>query len=129
MAKHVPRGLSAEAQRLFRETVTQNGLDVIADASSLTLLENAARALDRLRQAEAVVRKEGATVKDRFQQLRPHPMVARIDCEGQAVRQCLAGIVNHSAAASYRRAQELLHGGSAGESDPWGRRAAGQEPV
>ena len=129
MAKHVPRGLSLEAARLYRETVTQNGLDEIADASSLTLLENAARALDRLRQAEAVVRKEGATVKDRFQQLRPHPMVARIDCEGQAVRQCLAGVVNHSAAASYRRAQELLHSGSAGESDPWGRRAAGQEPV
>jgi phage terminase small subunit len=61
---------------LYRETVTQNGLDEIADASSLTLLENAARALDRLRQAEAVVRKEGATIKDRFEQLRPHPMVA-----------------------------------------------------
>jgi len=129
MAKHVPRGLSLEAARLYRETVTQNGLDEIADASSLTLLENAARALDRLRQAEAVVRKEGATIKDRFEQLRPHPMVARIDCEGQAVRQCLAGIVNHSAAARFKRGLDRVHGATAPEDDPWGRRAAGQEPV
>ena len=127
MAKHVPRGLSLEAARLYRETITETGMDVIADAASLTLLENAARALDRLRQAEKVVRKEGATVKDRFQQLRPHPMVARIDCEGQAVRKCLAGIVNHSAAARFKRGLDRVHGASAVEDDPWGRRAAGQD--
>ena len=129
MAKHAPRALSVEAQKLFREVVVQNGLDLIDDGASMTLLANAARALDRLRAAEAIIQKEGQTVRDRFGQLKAHPMLVRIDCEGQAVRQCLAGIVNHSAAASYRRAQELLHGGSAGESDPWGRRAAGQEPV
>ena len=129
MAKHVPRGLSAEAQKLFRETVAQNGLDVIDDAASMTLLANAAFALVRLRKAEAIIRKAGQTVTDRFQQTKAHPLMARIDAEGQTIRQSLAGIVNHSAAASYRRAQELLHGGSAGESDPWGRRAAGQEPV
>ena len=74
MAKYAPRGLSAEAQRLFRETVTQNALDQIDDAASLTLLENACRALMRLRAAEAVIAKEGQTVMDRFGQLKPHPI-------------------------------------------------------
>jgi len=129
MAKHVPRGLSLEAAKLYRETVAQNGLDVIDDAASMTLLENACRALDRLRAAEAIIRKEGPTVVDRFKQLKPHPMTARIDCEGQAVRQCLAGIVNHSAAARFKRGLDRVHGAGAVEDDPWGRRAAGQEPV
>ena len=129
MAKHVPRGLSVEARKLFREVVVQNGLDLIDDGASMTLLANAARALDRLRLAEKVVRKEGATIVDRFKQIKPHPMTARIDCEGQAVRQCLAGIVNHSAAARFKRGLDRVHGAGAVEDDPWGRRAAGQEPV
>ncbi len=121
MAKYAPRGLSAEAQRLFRETVVQNALDVIDDGASMTLLTNAAFALDRLRLAERTIRKEGPTVVDRFQQLKPHPMAARIDAEGQTIRQSLAAITNHSAAAAFRRAQERLHGVGTGESDPWAR--------
>ena len=127
MAKHVPRGLSLEAARLYRETVVQNGLDLIDDAASLTLLENGCRALMRLRDAEAVIQKAGPTIVDRFQQVKPHPMTARIDCEGQAVRQCLAGIVNHSAAARFKRGLDRVHGAGAVEDDPWGRRGAGQD--
>jgi len=51
-------------------------------------------------------------------------MVARIDCEGQAVRQCLAGIVNHSAAARFKRGLDRVHGAGAVEDDPWGRALA-----
>ena len=122
MGKYAPRGLSAEAQRLFRETVAQNGLDVIADGASMTLLRNACYALDRLRRAEKVVGEEGATVRDRFGQVKPHPMAGRIDAEGQTIRQSLAGIVSHAAAASYRRGLERK-GAGAGEVDPWGRGA------
>jgi phage terminase small subunit len=127
MGKHMPQGLSAEARRLFRETMVQNALDVIDDAASMTLLENACRALDRLRAAEAVIAKEGPTIVDRFQQVKPHPMTARIDAEGQTIRQSLAAITNHQAAAAYRRG--LGTGATAGESDPWGMRQAREEPI
>jgi phage terminase small subunit len=124
MGKYAPRGLSAEAQKLYRETVRETGMDVIDDAASLTLLENGCRALMRLREAEAVLRKEGQTIVDRFGQLKPHPMTVRIDAEGQTIRQSLAGITNHSAAASFKRAQERLHGVGTGDSDPWARHDA-----
>ena len=124
MARYAPRGLSAEAKRLFREVVVQNGLDTIDDAASMTLLENASRALMRLREAEAVIRREGQTVRDRFRQLKPHPMAARIDCEGLTIRQSLAAIANHSAAARYQRGLD--------DRDPWGHalpRQAGTGPT
>jgi hypothetical protein len=60
-----PAGLSREAQRLFHETREQFALD---DAPSLVLLGNACRALDRLRLAEAIVKKEGSVYLDRFNQ-------------------------------------------------------------
>jgi phage terminase small subunit len=126
MAMYAPRGLSAEAHRLFRETVTQNALDQIDDAASLTLLENACRALMRLRAAEAVIAKEGQTVMDRFGQLKPHPMAARIDAEGQTIRQSLGAIRNHQAAAFYKREQLRRNGA---EADPWGREGARQDAI
>ena len=58
MGKYAPRGLSAEAKKLYRETVRETGMDVIDDAASMTLLENGCRALDRLRRAEKVVREK-----------------------------------------------------------------------
>ena len=119
MGKHMPRGLSVEAAKLYRKTVTQNALDVIDDAASMTLLENACRALDRLRAAEAVIAKEGPTIVDRFQQVKPHPMTARIDAEGQTIRQSLGAITNHQAAAAYRRGVGVS--AVTVEDDPWGR--------
>jgi hypothetical protein len=121
MAKrYLPRGLSAEAQRLFRETVTQNALDQVDDGVSMTLLENGCRCLMRLREAEAIIRKEGPTIVDRFGQKKPHPATTRIDCEGAAVRQSLGAITNHQAAAFYKRDQ-LRRNGAEAEIDPWGR--------
>jgi len=73
-----PPGLSAEAARLFKETVTQYALD---DSPSLTLLACACRSLDRLRIAERIVAEEGAVVVDRFGQKKSHPYARRIDCE------------------------------------------------
>jgi hypothetical protein len=124
MAKHLPRGLSSEAQRLFREVVAQNGLDTIADGASMTLLENACRCLDRLRLAEAAVKRDGAWTKDRFGQAKASAPAQRVDIENQTICRLLAGIVNHSAAASFKRAQALLHGVGTGESHPWTRQDA-----
>jgi phage terminase small subunit len=118
MAKYTPRGLTAEAQRLYRETVKENGLDVIDDAASLALLENACRALMRLREAEGAITKEGSTVADRFGQLKPHPAVARVDAEGLAFRHSLAQIRNHSEAAAWRRICRAKNGSGGAEPQP-----------
>ena len=81
-----PRGLSREAQRLFHETAQQFGLD---DAPSLVLLGNACRALDRLRLAEAIVKKEGSVYLDRFNQPKAHPAAARVDAENLTLQRSL----------------------------------------
>jgi hypothetical protein len=49
-----PRCLSPEARRFFLDTVRE--YDLAGDTASLTLLANAAWALHRLREAEAVLR-------------------------------------------------------------------------
>ena len=81
-----PVGLSAEAQRLWRSTVAEFQID---DGPSFALLENACRALDRLREAEAIVLKEGAVYLDRFQQPKAHPAGHRIDCESANMARAL----------------------------------------
>lgn len=70
----LPKGLSIEARRLFRQTCEQYAID---DAPSLVLLGNAYRALDRLREAEGKVKAEGAVYADRFGQPKAHPAARR----------------------------------------------------
>jgi phage terminase small subunit len=81
-----PAGLSPEAKKLFCETRDQYGID---DAPSLTLLGNACRALDRLRLAESLVKKEGAVYTDRFGQPKAHPAAARVDAENLTLQRSL----------------------------------------
>jgi len=81
-----PAGLSHEARKLFRETSEQYSID---DAPSLVLLGNACRALDRLRFAEAIVKKEGAIYLDRFGQPKAHPAAARVDAENLTLQRSL----------------------------------------
>jgi hypothetical protein len=81
-----PKGLSAEALRLFRETAEQYGLD---DAPSLVLLTNACLALMRLRKAEAIVEREGSVYRDRFNQWKQHPAAARVDAENLTLQRSL----------------------------------------
>jgi hypothetical protein len=82
----LPQGLSAEARRLFRETIAQYQID---DAPSLVLLGNACRALDRLREAEGQVKAEGAVYADRFGQPKAHPAAARVDAENLTLQRSL----------------------------------------
>jgi phage terminase small subunit len=95
-----PAGLSAEASRLFHETVKEYGLD---DAPSLVLLTNACLALMRLREAEGIVKKEGSVYRDRFNQWKRHPAAARVDAENLTLQRSLrelgislAPATNHS---------------------------------
>ena len=67
-----PAALSREAKNWWREIVTEYG---IADSGGLLLLRTALEALDRMRQAQKAIKKDGATVLDRFEQPKPHPLL------------------------------------------------------
>lgn len=64
-----PKGLSKEAAAWWREFNEMYELE----GPALLLLENALTAFDRMREAQAVLRKEGITIIDRFKQVRQHP--------------------------------------------------------
>jgi phage terminase small subunit len=84
-----PAGLGAESRKLWDQTVEEYG---ITDAASLALLQNACRSLDRLRQAERTVAKDGATYRDRWGQPRPHPAALQIRDENLTFQRCLKGL-------------------------------------
>jgi P27 family predicted phage terminase small subunit len=65
-----PKGLSPEA-RAFWNAVQQDF--EIEEAASLRLLLTACQSLDRMRQAQALIAKDGIVVRDRFGQLQRHP--------------------------------------------------------
>ncbi|HET7675205.1 MAG TPA: hypothetical protein VFL54_06750, partial [Gammaproteobacteria bacterium] len=73
LKKSAPKHLTPEAadwwQRLTKE------YDLGDDAGRL-LLQTALEAFDRMRSCQAAVRRDGEMVKDRFEQLKPHPLLA-----------------------------------------------------
>ncbi len=72
-----PPGLCPEAQAFWKKIVSS----WVLEDSALMMLQQACEALTHVREAEAVIRKEGMTIKDRFKQVRPHPCIAVIrDC-------------------------------------------------
>lgn len=76
-----PPTLSATAQSWWRRLRLEYQID---DSAGLLLLGAAMEALDRTNDSEARVRRDGAFVKDRFGQLRPHPGIAVArDARGQ----------------------------------------------
>lgn len=64
-----PRDYTAEARKLWGQVVS--GWDL--DAPALALLDSACRALERVRQAQRMLKKDGLIVADRFGQQKPHP--------------------------------------------------------
>lgn len=64
-----PRGLSTEAKRWWNRVVAEWSLDDVA----LLLLQGACECLDRMREAQAALKKEGLVVKDRFGQPKQNP--------------------------------------------------------
>ena len=82
-----PDGLSQESGLLWRRTLETWQLP---DVTLLVCLENALRCLDRLRNAEAIVAKEGPVVKDpKSGQLKQHPATLAVRDEGRAFREYL----------------------------------------
>jgi phage terminase small subunit len=62
--------LSEEAESLHRRCIKEWN---IRDAAGLLTLMVACQALDRLREAQALIAVEGIVSKDRFGQAKPHP--------------------------------------------------------
>lgn len=67
-----PAGLSVEAKGRWREVVAEYQ---IADAAGLQILATYCEAFDRMRGAQRRIKAEGQTFKDRFGQLRSHPLL------------------------------------------------------
>ena len=65
-----PGHLKAAGRRLWTDIVTQYR---IADGAGLALVATAAEALDRIREAQAAIRKHGALVADRYGGTKQNP--------------------------------------------------------
>jgi P27 family predicted phage terminase small subunit len=65
-----PSRLSTEARALWRSIVEQYNLD---DPAGLAILATTCEALDRMREAQRTIKRDGATVLDRFKQPKIHP--------------------------------------------------------
>lgn len=70
-----PKGLSRQSATWFRTIARDYD---ICEQHSLTLLESAARTLDDVAEMEAVVKKEGRSVKDRYGVPKAHPLLTEI---------------------------------------------------
>ena len=68
-----PKHLSAEARRLWDRLTTDYVLD---DAGGMLLLRSALEAFDRLQDARKTLATDGAIVRDRWGQPKPHPALA-----------------------------------------------------
>jgi P27 family predicted phage terminase small subunit len=69
-APPAPKHLSAEARRWWDSLQEEND---IADQAGLLLLQSALEAFDRMKAAQAAIKNDGLTFKDRFGQLRVNP--------------------------------------------------------
>jgi phage terminase small subunit len=61
----------------------------IEDDAGKLLLQTALESFDRMRNCQAAIRRDGEMVKDRFEQMKPHPLLA---AERDARSQMLAAL-------------------------------------
>ncbi len=67
-----PKHLSKEAKKLWKEILTEYE---ISDAAGIRILRVALEALDRCQKARVSIDKIGLLVKDKFGQVKPHPLL------------------------------------------------------
>jgi len=68
-----PSHLTAEAKKIWREILDEYDVN---DAAGLRILRVALEAFDRAQAARATIDKDGMTIKDKFDQTKPHPLLA-----------------------------------------------------
>lgn len=81
-----PSNLSRPAQRWFRKIVDEYSID---DDAGLLLLQTALESYDRMKAATKRIESDGQAIKDRFGQLKAHPLLA---AERDARAQMLAAL-------------------------------------
>jgi len=67
-----PSHLTAEAKKIWREILDEYDVN---DAAGLRILRVALEAFDRAQAARATIDKDGMTIKDKFDQTKPHPLL------------------------------------------------------
>lgn len=70
IATPAPKHLTAAARKWWDSLMLEND---IADQAGLLLLQSCCEAFDRMREAQAAIKADGLTFKDRFGQLKVHP--------------------------------------------------------
>ena len=84
LRKRPPSHLKRAGRELWRDIAEQFAID---DAGGQALLTLAAECLDRLREAQAVVERDGPTTLDRYGQVRTHPALSlEKDARGQLLQ-------------------------------------------
>lgn len=86
MKTSAPEHLSAAAKGWWQEITDEYAID---DRAGLLLLQTALEAFDRMKSAQAAIERDGELVKDRFEQLKPHPLLTT---ERDARSQMLAAL-------------------------------------
>src|SRR5262245_21772092 len=69
----VPAGLSRESGEIWDQLIREYA---ISEAAGFHVLRVGLEAHDRMRQAQQAIDKDGPSVKDKFGQLRAHPLLA-----------------------------------------------------
>lgn len=69
----LPKHLSKESKKIFRSIVSDYG---IYDEAGLKILQAALEAFDRAQAARVAIDEQGMTIKDKFGQIKPHPLLA-----------------------------------------------------
>jgi len=81
-----PKHLSKEAKQIWRGLIAEYQLD---DTAGLRILQAALEARDRAAAARSQIDKEGMTILDKFEQVKPHPLLA---CERDSRAAFLSGL-------------------------------------
>lgn len=71
-AARPPAGLSAEARAWWRRLVADYAIE---DPAGLLLLQSALEARDRMAECQRAITRDGAAVRDRWGQIKPHPLL------------------------------------------------------
>jgi P27 family predicted phage terminase small subunit len=85
-ARTAPKELSTEARSWWRRLVSEYSID---DDAGLLLLQTAMESFERMRLAQAAIKRDGVTVLDRFGQRKAHPL---LPAERDARAQMLAAL-------------------------------------
>lgn len=77
----IPKKLHPEARILWRDILRDFNID---DSGGFAYLKSACESLTEMRKAQAIVKREGVSIKDKWGQIKAHPLLPYIrDCRSQ----------------------------------------------